>query len=93
MVGLPLLHPRRGRDSTFTAYGVARFALGGKYGGKMSREQWATGPNAMHLQTSLEKDPQCIMKCDADCHGRLRSVMRSTAEQQLMARKYSGIVV
>ena len=34
MVGLPHLHPPRGRDSTLTAYGVARFALGEKYGGK-----------------------------------------------------------
>lgn len=57
------------------------------------RENWATGKDAANLIAKLSGDKTCESDWELDSYDRLRSVMWSTQNQQIMARQFGGVVI
>ena len=59
---------------------------------KIQRETWSTPTDALDLVASLIHMNGCYVKWETDALHRLKSVIWSTAEQQVLARQFGGIV-
>lgn len=60
---------------------------------KMQREMWSTPTDALDFVASLIRTPGCFVDWDDDSLHRLKMVFWSTAEQQILARQYGGVVI
>ncbi|CAM9288476.1 unnamed protein product, partial [Laminaria digitata] len=60
---------------------------------KIQREMWSTPTDALDLVASLIRMNGCYVNWETDALHRLKSVIWSTAEQQILARQFGGIVI
>lgn len=54
---------------------------------------WSTPTDAMELVASLKGTPGCYVEWETDLLHRLKSVFWSTADQQILARQFGGVVI
>ena len=60
---------------------------------KIQREMWSTPTDALDLVSTLLRMHGCYVNWETDALHRLKSVIWSTAEQQILARQFGGIVI
>ena len=60
---------------------------------KIERELWSTPTDALMFVSSLKDEPGCYVEWEIDSLHRLKSVIWSTADQQIKARQFGGIVI